>query len=340
MKIYDFKNKIDNNELKDIIDSLNKGNLVIFPTETVYGIGADAFNESAINKIFIAKERAKDNPLIVHVSDYEMIKNCTKCISLLEKKLIDAFMPGPFTLILPKSDKISYNVTANLDTVGIRMPNNLIATKIIKTFGKPIAAPSANISTKPSGTNIQDIKDEFKNTVNIIIDGGDTAIGLESTVVKIIDGVPTILRPGKITKEDIIKVIGKCEYSKNINEVINGNVESPGLKYKHYAPNTKAVLVYNEDSNKQITIINKNLTDNTIVLGFKEHKKDIKSKYFISLGSMNNYDEISHNIFSSLRKADTFNADLIIIEGVSKKGIGIAIMNRLIKSCNHNYIEN
>ena len=339
MKIYDFKNKIDNKDLDEISNYLKDGKLVIFPTETVYGIGANAFDELAINKIFEAKGRKSDNPLIVHVSDYEMIKSCVKEISPIEKQIIDNFMPGPVTLILPKKDIIPMVVTSNLDTVGIRMPNNKIAHDLIKRCNFPIAAPSANLSTKPSGTKVSDIIDEFKDKVEAIIDGGESDIGLESTVIKVINGIPTILRPGRITANDIIEVTGKCVYSPNLNEIKTGIVESPGLKYKHYAPNTPSILIYNEDEEKMINLIKKNITSKTIIIGFKEHQPFFDNT-FISLGSKNDLNEISHNIFSALRKADQLNGDVIIIEGVKKDGIGIAIMNRLIKSCSHNYIDN
>ena len=207
-KVYDWKVNIDNNELEEICSFLEKGELVVFPTETVYGIGADAFNGQACKKIFEAKGRPSDNPLIAHVSDLEMLKTCVGEINDIEKRLIEAFMPGPFTLILEKKTSIPKEVTAGLDTVAIRMPDNKIANTIIKKFGKPIAAPSANKSGKPSGTKIEDIKEELEKSVSAFIDGGDTEIGLESTVVRVIDNVPVILRPGAITKEDILKLIG------------------------------------------------------------------------------------------------------------------------------------
>lgn len=335
MKIINAKNNLNKEELELIKNNIGNNDLIIFPTETVYGIGANAFSSEAVKKIFKAKKRAMDNPLIVHVSNYEMILRCVKKIDNIEKKLIANFMPGPFTLILPKKDIIPNEVTAGLDSVGIRMPDHKIAYDIISYSNTPLAAPSANVSTKPSGTKISDIKNEFKDTVNLFIDGGEALIGLESTVVKVIDDIPTILRPGKITREDIIKVVGKCEYSKNINELINDIPESPGLKYKHYAPQAKTLLIYKDNEQEMINLVNQNIIPNTVVIGFKEHQNFIKSQYFISLGSINNLDEISHNIFSSLRSADTLIPDLIIIEGVKKDGLGIAIMNRLIKASNH-----
>ncbi|MBQ7104659.1 MAG: threonylcarbamoyl-AMP synthase [Bacilli bacterium] len=336
-KIFDFKKEINSEELKQAAKSIRNGNLVIFPTETVYGIGANALNYKAVDNIFLAKGRANDNPLIVHIADFDMLDDLVDNISPLEKKLMDAFMPGPFTLILKKKDIIPNNVSANLDTVGIRMPANKIAHDFIKEANIPIAAPSANISSRPSGTNIEDIKEEFNNKVDIIIDGGDTSVGLESTVVKVIDGVPTILRPGKITPEDIIEIIGICKLSDNLFKKADGIVESPGMKYKHYAPNNKCILIYSEDENKLIDLVQKNIKSKTLIIGNEKHKDKYDSYKYLSYGIT--LDDISHNIFSLLRKADKYEPDLIIIEGVKKEGLGIAIMNRLIRASSYNYIE-
>lgn len=338
-KIFDFKNNINIDELSLASKSIKEGNLVIFPTETVYGIGANALDSKAVDDIFNAKGRANDNPLIVHIAEFDMLEDLVKEITPLEQKLMDSFMPGPFTLILKKKDIIPNNVSANLDTVGIRMPANKIAHDLIKEAGVPIAAPSANISSRPSGTNIEDIKEEFNNKVDIIIDGGETSVGLESTVVKVIDGIPTILRPGKITPEDIIEVTGICKLSDNIFKKVNadGVVESPGMKYKHYAPNNKCILVYSEDENKLTNLINKNINNKTLIIGNEKNKYKYNCFKYLSYGYT--LEDISHNIFSLLRKADKYEPDLIIIEGVKKEGLGIAIMNRLIRASSYNYIE-
>ncbi|MEG1143224.1 MAG: L-threonylcarbamoyladenylate synthase [Bacilli bacterium] len=338
-KIFNWNNIINPDELNEIVDAIKEGKLIIFPTETVYGIGASIYNENALKNIFITKNRAQDNPLIVHVSSIEMIRTIVENISPVEEKLINTFMPGPFTLILPKKSNISPIITANSEYVGVRMPNNIIIKTIIESSNIPLAAPSANLSTKPSCTTLKDILEDFNNKVEYIIDGGDSLIGIESTVVKVINEIPVILRPGKITPEDIIKVVGKVNISKNLNKLATGNVESPGMKYKHYAPKSKCILIYSKNEYKLIEEINNNIIDNTYVLGFIEHKNKINTTNFYSLGSINNLEEISHNIFSLLREIDRLNPNLIIIEGVKKEGLGIAIMNRLIKSCSHNYIE-
>lgn len=338
-KIFDFKDIINTDELQVAALTIRSGGLVIFPTETVYGIGANALDSDAVDKIFIAKGRANDNPLIVHISNFDMINDLVLEINDMEQKLIDAFMPGPFTLVLRKKEIVPNNVTAGLDSVGIRMPDNKIANALIEEAGVPIAAPSANISSRPSGTKIDDIKDEFMNKVDIIIDGGETKIGIESTVVKVINNIPVILRPGKITPDDIKNIIGIVKIDDNIYKKAEGIVESPGMKYRHYAPDSKCILVYSDDETTQIEEVNKNVINNTIVIGFSEHQSKIKTKHFYSFGSITNYDEISHNIFSILREVDRLNPDLIIIEGVKKEGIGIAIMNRLIRAASYNYIE-
>ncbi len=229
MKMTKIIKDLNESVLKEIGASIRKGELVIFPTETVYGIGADATNKKAVDSIFIAKGRANDNPLIVHISNFHMMKDLVETPSNMEQLLIDSFMPGPFTLILKKKDKIPSNVSAGLDTVGIRMPDHEIARKIIEYSNTPIAAPSANISSKPSGTKIEDIKEEFDGKVSYIVDGGETKIGIESTVCKVIDGIPTILRPGKITPEDIKEIAGIVKLDEHIYKKADGKVESPGM---------------------------------------------------------------------------------------------------------------
>ena len=243
--MFNWKNDINKNELDKVINVIKNDGLVIIPTETVYGIAANALSDEACTKIFVAKGRAQDNPLIVHVSDKNMIKRLVKNINDIEEKLIDTFMPGPFTLILEKKDCISDVASAMGDTIGIRMPSNKIIREVIKESNIPLAAPSANISGRPSGTCIDDIIEELKDRVDVIIDGGKCNIGIESTVVKVINNVPTILRPGYITEEDIKKAVGKVEISKNLFKKVNKNekVESPGMKYRHYAPKTKCILV-------------------------------------------------------------------------------------------------
>lgn len=336
MKILNWKNEINQEELKDVSNCLVSGGLVIFPTETVYGIGALATNPKAVDEIFIAKGRANDNPLIVHLANIEEIEKYATISNDIERKLIDAFMPGPFTIILKKKDNIPDNVSAHLDTVGIRIPSNKIANAILSYQNIPIAAPSANISGKPSGTDIADITNEFMNKVDYIIDGNNTDIGLESTVVKVIDNIPTILRPGYITKKDILDVIGTVKVDDNLFKKVSGPVESPGMKYKHYAPVNKCQLIYIKNQIDRVEYFKNNSTNNTVIIG-SSILSNISCKKFLHYGDT--LEEISHNIFKLLRQADTYNPDIILIEGVSKEGLGLAIMNRLIRASSYNYIE-
>ncbi len=336
MEVYNWKEKISVYELENINKCLKSGGLVIFPTETVYGLGANALDSEAVKKIFIAKGRAGDNPLIVHLNNKKNIEKYAYITNDIEKKLIDAFMPGPFTLILKKKDNIPDNVSAGLDTVGIRIPSNKIANLILSSSQVPIAAPSANISGKPSGTDIADIVNEFNNKVDYIIDGDNTDIGLESTVVKVIDNIPVILRPGFITAEDIKEVIGNVKVSDNVFKKVSGPVESPGMKYKHYAPNAKCELIYIKNKKELVSYFKEKSTKNTVIIG-SDILSNIPCKKFLNYGT--NLTQIAHNIFKLLRLADTYNPELILIEGVSKEGLGLAIMNRLIRACSHNYLE-
>lgn len=343
---YNWREKTNTEELKVICNLIKNGELVIFPTETVYGIGANALDKDAVSKIFIAKGRPADNPLIVHIADKRDIEKYVREITPVEQKLIDTFMPGPFTLILPKKDIIPDIVSGGLDTIGIRMPSNVIARGIISFSGVPIAAPSANVSGRPSGTSIEDIRKELEGRVSAIIDGGETEIGLESTVVKVIHEIPVILRPGKITDKDIIDAVGIAKYDNKIFEKVTEEqiVESPGMKYKHYAPNTKCKMVYCEDELDQIFYINRYIRQykgDVALLSFDEHREKIvvSDSRFISLGSKNNLEEIARNIYSALRKADSINAEVILIEGVKREGIGIAIMNRLLRAAGYDILE-
>lgn len=328
VKVIKLTKVITKDELELAKKELDQGNLVIFPTETVYGIGANALDFDAVDKIFKAKNRAGNNPLIVHLKNTDDITKYAIVNNDIEQKLIDSFMPGPFTLILQKKDVIANNVTCNLDTVGIRVPELDITHELLSLLDYPVAAPSANLSTRPSGTRVEDIYEEFKDKVSIIIDGGESYIGLESTVCKVIDGIPTILRPGFITKEDIEMVIGDCRVSEFVLKEASGKVESPGMLYKHYSPKTKCLLVDKE----KIEEVSKEY-NNSIILG----DSTLKGENVICYGD--DKVSIAHNIFKLLREVDKKKADVIIIQAVDLKGLGLAIMNRLIRICEYHYIR-
>lgn len=343
---YNWEKMTNTEELRIVCNLIRNGEIIIFPTETVYGIGANALDENAVGKIFVAKGRPSDNPLIVHLADRNKIQEVAQDITEVEQELIDNFMPGPFTLILKRKPIIPDIVTAGLDTVAVRIPENIIAKGIITYSRVPIAAPSANISGKPSGTKIEDIRKELEGKVSAIIDGGETKIGIESTVVKVIDEVPVILRPGKITPEQIEKVIGRVRIDKNILGTLSKDevAESPGMKYKHYAPETSCKLVYCQDELDQIFYLKKFIKQyegDVVVIGVEEHKEKLflDDERFISVAKKDDLEEYARNIFSVLRKADKIKPSKIIIEGVKKEGLGYAIMNRLIRTCEHDFWE-
>lgn len=339
---YNESETINIDDIKKVAQGIREGKLALFPTETVYGIGANALDENAVKKIFIAKGRQSDNPLIVHISNINMLEQIVEDIGEIERKLINKFWPGPLTIIFNRKSEniIPNNVTAGLNTVGVRMPSNKIARTLIELSEVPIAAPSANVSGRPSGTNVQDIIEELDGKVDYIIDGGSTAIGLESTVIRVVNQKIEILRPGKITLEELESVANEVEVNKNVFErVIDKPVASPGMKYRHYAPNTKCILVYSKDKEKMINKINEiaNSYKNVIVLGTEQNLKNYIAKNKLNMGTT--LEDVGKNIFTLLRKADKYKADLVIIEGVGKKGLGLAITNRLIRACEYNYIE-
>ncbi len=257
-KYIDFRNEQNYEELKAPAEAIKQGKLVLFPTETVYGIGANALDEEAVKKIYIAKGRASDNPLIAHIANLEMLKKLVMEVGKVEEKLIEKFWPGPLTIVFKKKTVVPDVITGGLDTVAIRMPSDIIAHKLIEYSNCPIAAPSANISGKPSGTQVEDVIGELDGKVEYVIDGGKVDIGVESTVIRVIDGVVHILRPGKVTPEDIENLGIPVYIEKQIlGEYKEGEkVMSPGIKYKHYAPNTKCVLVYSEENSKMVDKIN------------------------------------------------------------------------------------
>lgn len=331
------------NEIQRAAKVIQDGGIVLFPTETVYGIGANALNDEAVKNIFIAKGRPQDNPLILHISNIEMLDQIVSNVSISEKKLIDAFWPGPLTIIFQKKENVANVATCDGTTAGVRMPSNKIAHELIKLAGVPIAAPSANISGKPSGTKLKDIIDELKDRVDAILDGGDTQIGLESTVIRVVNDEVKILRPGKITKEEIEKIGLKVAIDSHILGELKENEKalSPGMKYRHYAPKTHCKMIYSQDTEKmeQRILEEASKYQKVLVLCFEEDIYMYKAYPCINLGSKNNLEQVSHNLFSNLRKIDKYDAEIAMIEGTSTDGLGLAIMNRLIRACEHDYEE-
>ncbi|MFP4286565.1 MAG: L-threonylcarbamoyladenylate synthase [Candidatus Izemoplasmataceae bacterium] len=326
---------------KHLAKILKEGGLVVFPTETVYGIGANALDPLAASKIYEVKGRPADNPLIVHIDNLHMLKALTLEINLQARKLIQAFWPGPLTLIFKKSDLVPNTITANLDTVAIRFPSHPAARQLIKLAKFPIAAPSANISGRPSSTLFKHVKEDLDGLVDIIIDGGKSTIGLESTVLDVTTEVPTILRPGSITKRMIESVLEHSITDASKTEVIDAP-KSPGMKYTHYAPKGKIILV---DGLKEevIDYINKAITildhEKTAVICAKEYVSAIKCKHIFDLGSIEDSEEIASNLFIALRTMDELGIEQIYTHSFKDEQLGQAIMNRLLKAAGYNIIR-
>ena len=328
-KYIDMKESNDYRKLKEVGDILRSGGLVLFPTETVYGLGANGLDASAVKRIYLAKGRGLNNPINLLVSNMEMVETVAENISPLEYKLMGTFFPGPFTIILRKRAIVPDIVTAGQPFVGVRMPNGIIARKLVEYAEVPIAAPSANISGKVSGTSFKDIFEDFKDKVDCAIDGGNSEIGIESTIVKVIDEVPHILRPGSITAEQIKEVAGKV-----INEYEDEN--SANVSHaEHYRPSSKCVLVYDEDTQKmaeKIKEMSKKYAKPCVICAH-ENIAYYNGILTIDMGEKEKINEIARNIFACLKKADALSPDIVFVEGVERKGIGVAIMNRLSKAC-------
>ena len=330
--------KIDRNNIEDKLiekaaSNIRNGELVAFPTETVYGLGADGLNNQACLKIFKAKHRPADNPLILHISHISMLDNLVEEISDGHRKLFELW-PGPMTLIFKKSKLIPDAVTAGGNTVAIRFPSDEIARKLISKSASPIAAPSANISGRPSPTKASDVYFDMDGVIPIILDGGQSNIGIESTVIDLSTEEATILRPGFYTYEFLKNIIPDIKLDDSL--VDDSKIpKSPGQKYKHYAPKAKMKVFVGD---KAVDIIEKlastySKEDKKIgILAFEEDKDKFNDYTFLSLGSKKDLTTMSHVLFSHLREMDKLGVDLILAEGVRENNLGKSIMNRMKKA--------
>lgn len=307
---------------------LADGGLVAFPTETVYGLGADALNDEAVKNIYAAKGRPSDNPLIVHIAEKDDIKPLVREVTPKAKALMDAFFPGPLTIILPKSDKVGKTVSGGLDTVAVRMPINETAHALIKASGCPIAAPSANTSGLPSPTRAKYVIDDMMSKIDAIIDGGDCEYGVESTVITLAAEVPTLLRPGAITKEMLESVIGEVYVAPAVLEGMKDNevAASPGMKYKHYAPKAKVVIVKG-DKEKYEKFVNSR--KNAYALCFDGDNITIPK---VTYGRENDDLSQARELFDALRHLDELGAKKVYAHIPHKDGVGMAVYNRLIRA--------
>lgn len=292
----------EENQLKLAARMLKEGKIVAFPTETVYGLGANTYDEEAVQNIFLAKGRPQDNPLIVHIHSTEQLKEVVEEVTKQAEILIEHFWPGPLTIILKKTEKIPLVVTANLETVAVRMPENHIAQQVLKFSGIPIVAPSANKSGKPSPTHSNHVIQDLGEDIDAIIEGGYTDIGIESTIIDLTSKVPSILRLGKITREEIRLLIGDV----HVTTKAENTPKAPGMKYKHYSPKAKVIIIKDQKEIQQ---------DNTsIILQY------------------DNAEAMAKNLFRDFREADQNNYETIYVKEVPKEGIGKAVMQRLQKA--------
>ena len=325
---------------------LKKGGLVAFPTETVYGLGGDALNPEASARIYAAKGRPSDNPLIVHIADMEALKVLASEVPEKARLLADRFWPGPLTMIMPKSDAVPYATTGGLDTVAIRMPSHPTAYELIRSSGVYIAAPSANTSGRPSPTTAQHVYEDLNGRIDMIIDSGKVDIGLESTIVDLTGEIPTILRPGYITKEMLEEAVGPVTIDKAIladHEDPNLRPKAPGMKYKHYAPKADLILVDGEEE-KVVAKINA-LAKEAVLLGKKvgiigtdETIDRYPEGEVVSIGARSDEDAIAKHLYKLLRDFDEKEVDIIYSESFATPRIGQAIMNRLLKAAGHQVI--
>lgn len=324
---------------------LRSGGLVVFPTETVYGLGANALDADAVAAIFQAKGRPSDNPLIVHICRLDQIYDLAEDFTVQAQRVAEAFWPGPLTLILPKKPSIPAQVTAGLDTVALRMPDHPIALALLDIAGVPVAAPSANTSGKPSPTTAEHVLRDLEGKVDMVVDGGSCRVGLESTVLDMTSEPPVILRPGGVSREDLEGVLGHVEADPAVYENDSPDMpRSPGMKYRHYAPKAKVVLVNGKPlhriQEKVIELIDEYHAQNMAVgvLASIETMKKYGAEAVFPVGTRTKLETVAKNLFHGLRYLDDCNVDIIIAEGYPDEGIGIAVMNRLKKAAGGNLV--
>jgi len=327
-------------QITQAVDFLQKNEVVAFPTETVYGLGANATSDEAVNKIFEAKGRPSDNPLIVHIANKEQLYDLTVDIPEVVDKLIQEFWPGPLTLVLKKKGEyISTKVTAGLDTVAIRMPDHPIALELLRISKLPLAAPSANLSGKPSPTTADHVFHDLNGRISGIIDGGPTGVGVESTVLDCTEDIPVILRPGGITREQLESVCGQVEMDKALVETELAP-KSPGMKYTHYAPKAPLMIVDGSPDFIQGLVIGKQAQGLKVgVLTTTEREKRYVANSVIACGSRVDLASVATHLYEGLRAFDEHEVDIIFSESFPNEGLGQAIMNRLLKAAGQRLIK-
>lgn len=340
------EDNIDKKVIKRAGDILRAGGLVAFPTETVYGLGGDALNPESSKKIYAAKGRPSDNPLIVHITNMEALEKIVTEIPEGARILSQRFWPGPLTMIFKKNDTVPRETTGGLDTVAVRMPSNKIAAAMIDAAGGYVAAPSANLSGRPSPTVAKYVIEDMNGRIDMIIDGGDSDVGLESTIVDFTAGEPMILRPGYITKEMLEEALSTAV---SVDKAIidsNSKVapKAPGMKYRHYAPKGELTIV--EGSSEAVTEAVNRYVSEASLAGFKtgviateETKSLYRADSVKSVGHAGREDEVAHYLFRILREFDDEGIEKIFSESFADSGLGAAVMNRLLKAAGHKVIK-
>ncbi len=336
----------DMNILGEAAEILRNGGLVAFPTETVYGLGANGLDEHACKKIYEAKGRPSDNPLILTIGDISGLYPIVSRVTPNAEKIINAFWPGPITLVLPKAECVPMAVTGGLDTVAVRYPSNKIAQELIKAAGIPVAAPSANSSGKPSPTRASHVEFDLNGKIDMIIDGGAADWGLESTILDVSEDKPVLLRPGAVTQEMIEEVVGNIDVDPAVFSKPSGDIvpKAPGMKYKHYSPSARVILVTGPGENVINTINEKaeEDADNGLKVGImatEQTKDSYNCGSVLVVGDRNRPETIGANLFKILRKFDFIGVDVVYSEVFDEDGEGAAIMNRLNKAAGFNYIK-
>ena len=322
-----------------VAEILKRGGLAAIPTETVYGLAANAFDGEACANIFKAKGRPGDNPLIVHICDMEMLSDVVSEVPEGARLLAEKFWPGPLTIIMKKSGKIPMVTSANLPTVAVRFPAHPVAREIIKKTGLPLAAPSANLSGSPSPTTFQHCVNDLMGRVDAIIDGGPCSVGVESTIISLAGKKPVLLRPGYVTLEQLRETIGEVELSKAVLEKLDEGekVLSPGMKYKHYAPKA-AVSLVKGSSEKYVNFVNEHAGEGVYALCFDEEAPVLKTKT-VTYGSEFSDAEQAEHIFEALRELDSLGAKRGFAHSPKITGVGLAVYNRLVRAAGFDVIE-
>ena len=325
---------------------IKEGGLVAFPTETVYGLGANALDESASKKIYEAKGRPSDNPLIAHISCMDELSALVSEIPEAGRKLAEKYWPGPLTMVFPKKEIVPYGTTGGLETVAIRMPSDPVANRLIKLAGVPVAAPSANTSGRPSPTKAEHVVEDMNGKIEMIIDSGEVGIGVESTIVDVSGKVPMLLRPGAITMEMLRETLGEVEIDPAILGPLSADVKpkAPGMKYRHYAPQAEMTLVEGEMEHV-VEFINqeaKLALEAGLKVGIictEESRESYQCGMLKVIGSRENEESVAHNLFAVLREFDDQKVDCIFSESFSKDRLGQAIMNRLCKAAGYHIVK-